>query len=132
MGSVNYMQRVGHSSCVRCEFETSDEMSFEEQDAAMMAHLAEKHPDWQTDGGASILKKRLPGGNAEVAMRAVMRTVSDYTSQMDKEELAQFASSLTTYALRLKEEFADFRKVGSTVHAPGCECSFCKMGSTRA
>ena len=45
----NFMQRVGHSSCIRCDFETDDAMSFEAQDAAMMAHLAEKHPNWQTE-----------------------------------------------------------------------------------
>ena len=43
-------QRVGHSSCIRCDFTTTDEMSFDEQDAALMAHLTEKHPDWMTDG----------------------------------------------------------------------------------
>ena len=55
------LRRVGHSSCIRClDFETSDGMSFEEQDAALRAHLNEKHPGWQTDGGASILERRLP------------------------------------------------------------------------
>ena len=55
------LQQVEHSSCIRClDFETSDGMSFEEQDTALRAHLAEKHPDWQTDGGASILERRLP------------------------------------------------------------------------
>lgn len=66
MGSMNYMQRVGHSSCIRCNFETDDEMSFQDQDAAMMVHLAENHPDWQTDGGASILKDRMPKPNEDV------------------------------------------------------------------
>jgi hypothetical protein len=91
MGSVNYMQRVGHSSCIRCDFETSDDMPFEEQDAAMMAHLAEKHPNWMTDGAMAKLPKPCPtcGG--------------------------------TGYD----------NKAGSTVHAPGCECNFCKMGDTR-
>lgn len=60
MASNNFMQRVGKSSCVRCEFETDESMSFAAQDAAMMAHLAEKHPGWMTDGGASILKNRMP------------------------------------------------------------------------
>ena len=59
MPEINYMQRVGHSRCIRCDFETSDEMSFEQQDAAIMAHLTEKHPNWMIDGGASILKDRL-------------------------------------------------------------------------
>jgi hypothetical protein len=60
MEQVNFLQRVGHASCIRCDFETSDRMSFEEQNAAMNAHLTEKHPDWMTDGGASIRKDRLP------------------------------------------------------------------------
>lgn len=60
MVNMNYMQRVGHSSCIRCNFETDDKMSFQEQDEAMRVHLAENHPDWMTDGGASILKDRLP------------------------------------------------------------------------
>jgi hypothetical protein len=46
MKAVGYMQRVGHSRCVRCDFETRDDMSFEEQDAAMMIHLEKMHPDW--------------------------------------------------------------------------------------
>ena len=55
------LQQVEHSSCIRClDFETSDGMSFGEQKAALFAHLNEKHPGWQTDGGASILERRLP------------------------------------------------------------------------
>lgn len=46
---MNYMQRVGHSRCVRCDFETSDDMTFEQQDAAMMAHLADRHPNWMAE-----------------------------------------------------------------------------------
>jgi hypothetical protein len=49
MASNNFMQRVGHSSCIRCDFETDDAMSFAEQDAAMMAHLADKHPNWEME-----------------------------------------------------------------------------------
>jgi hypothetical protein len=59
------IQRVGHVSCIRCDFETTDEMSFADQDAAMVAHLAEKHPDWMIDGGASILPERMPISDAE-------------------------------------------------------------------
>ena len=70
MGSMNYMQRVGHTSCLRCEFETSDDMSFQEQDAAMDAHLAEFHPNWMTDGGASILKERMPRSNEDIMRQA--------------------------------------------------------------
>jgi len=47
--SMNYMQRVGKSSCIRCDFETDESQSFAEQDAAMHAHLAEKHPNWMTE-----------------------------------------------------------------------------------
>lgn len=57
----NYLQRVGHSSCIRCDFETSGQMTFDEQDRAMMEHLAAEHPGWQTDGGKSIKQDRLPG-----------------------------------------------------------------------
>ena len=113
MGSVNYMQRVGHSSCIRCDFETSDEMSFEEQDAALMAHLAEKHPDWMTDG--ATLKKPEPcpsyNGNGGYDNTSARRGHSS--------------------AFQALEEFANFRKAGSTVHAPGCECGFCKFGDTK-
>ena len=49
MSSANYMQRIGHSRCIRCEFETTYEMSFAEQDAALMAHLEEAHPNWMFD-----------------------------------------------------------------------------------
>lgn len=49
MTTVNYRQRVGHASCVRCDYVTRDEMSFEEQDAAMMKHLEEKHPNWMLE-----------------------------------------------------------------------------------
>ena len=49
VGERNYMQRVGKSSCIRCEFETDEAQSFAEQDVAMMAHLAEKHPNWMTE-----------------------------------------------------------------------------------
>jgi hypothetical protein len=47
--AMNYMRRVGKSSCIRCEFETDEAQSFAEQDAALMAHLAEKHPNWMTE-----------------------------------------------------------------------------------
>ena len=60
MSGVGFLQRVGHCSCVRCEFETSDDMTFEEQDEALMKHLEEQHPGWMTDGGKSIRKDRLP------------------------------------------------------------------------
>lgn len=65
MARNNYMQRVGKSSCIRCDFETDEKMSFQEQDAAMLDHLTEKHPDWMTDGGASIIKARLPVSDKE-------------------------------------------------------------------
>ncbi len=45
-----YVQRTGHSRCVRCDFETSDAMSFEQQDIAMHQHLDEVHPGWLLDG----------------------------------------------------------------------------------
>ena len=61
----NYAQRVGKSSCVRCDFDTDESMSFADQDEAMRAHLEEKHPGWQTDGGASILKRRMPVSDAD-------------------------------------------------------------------
>ncbi len=48
--SALYMQRVGHSRCVRCDYETSDSMSFAEQDAAMHKHLDSEHPGWLLDG----------------------------------------------------------------------------------
>lgn len=41
--------RVGNSSCSRCEFETDPALSFEDQDASMMKHLEEKHPNWMTE-----------------------------------------------------------------------------------
>ena len=69
MIAMNYMRRIGHSSCIRCDFETSDDMSFAEQDKAIMDHLAEKHPDWMTDGGASILKHRLSESPADKVVR---------------------------------------------------------------
>ena len=61
----NYAQGVGKSSCVRCDFDTDESMSFADQDEAMRAHLEEKHPGWQTDGGASILKRRMPVSDAD-------------------------------------------------------------------
>lgn len=42
--------RVGFSRCIRCEFTTEGVDSFDAQDKAMDAHLAEKHPGWMTDG----------------------------------------------------------------------------------
>ena len=77
MGQINFLQRVGHASCVRCDFETSDSMSFEEQDTAMNAHLTEKHPDWMTDGGASIRKDRLPKPAPTEAVVARMQGAID-------------------------------------------------------
>jgi chromosome segregation ATPase len=59
MASNNFMQRVGHSSCIRCDFETDDAMSFVEQDAAMMAHLADKHPNWHTEKLTPEQERRL-------------------------------------------------------------------------
>lgn len=44
--SQGYLQRVGHSKCIRCPFETSDEMSFAQQDEAMERHLGVAHPGW--------------------------------------------------------------------------------------
>jgi hypothetical protein len=48
--SVNYMQRVGPDSCVRCDFVTDASKSFAEQDADMHKHLDEQHPGWMLDG----------------------------------------------------------------------------------
>ena len=47
--SVNYMQRVGPDSCIRCDFVTNASKSFAEQDADMHKHLDEKHPGWLLD-----------------------------------------------------------------------------------
>ncbi len=58
MGHANYMQRMGHSSCIRCDFETSDDMTFEQQDAALHAHLELAHPDWMTTPLTSEQLKR--------------------------------------------------------------------------
>ncbi len=49
MTTANYMQRMGFSRCVRCEFTTEGIVDFAEQDKAMMAHLSEKHPNWMTE-----------------------------------------------------------------------------------
>jgi hypothetical protein len=49
MATMNYMQRVGRSYCIRCDFETDEAQSFIEQDEAMSKHLAEKHPNWLTE-----------------------------------------------------------------------------------
>jgi len=59
MASINYLQRIGKSSCIRCDFETDENTSFAEQDAAMMAHLAEKHPNWMTEGLTKEQQSRL-------------------------------------------------------------------------
>jgi len=74
VGQTNYMHRMGHVSCIRCDFETSDDMSFEEQDAIMITHLTVCHPNWQTDGGASIIKGRLPK-SAEELLRESLATL---------------------------------------------------------
>jgi hypothetical protein len=58
MSAANYMMRTGHSSCLRCEFETRDDMPFNEQDEVMRKHLEDAHPDWMTDGGKSIKENR--------------------------------------------------------------------------
>ena len=101
MDSVNYMQRVGHSSCIRCDFETSDEMPFKEQDAAMMAHLAEKHPNWMTDG---------------VTMQERPSDWKPLTTYQEGDVVTPFGT---------------ISKAGSTVHKVGCLCGFCKMGDTK-
>jgi len=49
MANVNYMQRVGKSSCIRCDFETDETQSFAAQDLAMSLHLNEAHPNWQIE-----------------------------------------------------------------------------------
>ena len=66
---VNYMQRVGHVRCIRCAFETSDDMTFDQQDAALMLHLAEKHPNWMFDGAGQ--KPAEPSPEPEVALKGV-------------------------------------------------------------
>ena len=52
--SVNYMQRVGPDSCIRCDFVTDANKSFTEQDIDMHIHLDEKHPGWLLDGVNSV------------------------------------------------------------------------------
>ena len=59
MASANFMQRVGKSSCIRCEFETDESMSFEAQAAAMTAHLEEKHPNWLSEPLTAAQQARL-------------------------------------------------------------------------
>lgn len=130
MGSMNYLQRVGHSSCIRCNFETNDKMSFAAQDAAMLAHLAEFHPDWQTDGGASILPKRLPRSKEDVlrqAREALEFNFSDCVPELNCGECEKRREAIAAINVILGEPLP-----GSTVHEPGCPCGFCKMGSTRA
>ena len=51
---ANYLRRVGFSRCIRCDFTTEGIESFTEQDKALDAHLAEKHPGWMTDGYQTV------------------------------------------------------------------------------
>ena len=55
--SCNFMQRVGASSCIRCDFKTDESQSFAEQDAEMMAHLTEVHPNWMFDKAHAPVQK---------------------------------------------------------------------------
>jgi hypothetical protein len=129
-------------------------MSFEEQDAAMMTHLAEKHPDWMTDGGASILKHRVPGGDIKQAVQwleegnviktrrlpnRVIKRVEHVLYSMS-EELYQRGATACWEPMwgfdMLMLQATDYELVsdpraGSTVHDVCCTCGFCKMGSTR-
>ena len=85
MGSNNYyMQRIGQSSCIRCEFETNEKMSFAEQDAAMMAHLVEKHPDWMTEPLTRQQEQRL----AEKRLTPDQRRIAELEQQLADERLA--------------------------------------------
>lgn len=47
---LNYMQRIGNSRCVRCDYQTSASDSFEKQDKDLMDHLAAVHPSWMLEG----------------------------------------------------------------------------------
>ena len=79
MASINYhIQRIGKSSCIRCEFETNEKMSFAEQDAAMMAHLAEKHPDWMTEPLTRQQEQRL----AKLHLTPDQRRIAELEQQL--------------------------------------------------
>ena len=84
MASINYLQRIGKSSCIRCEFETNEKMSFAEQDAAMMAHLVEKHPDWMTEPLTRQQEQRL----AEKRLTPDQRRIIELEQQLADERLA--------------------------------------------
>lgn len=79
--SVGYVQRVGVSSCIRCEFKTSAEMSFAEQDSAMMAHLAGKHPGWMTENLSLTSKSELesrPEVSVALSCGITMKQMDDF------------------------------------------------------
>lgn len=131
MSANNYMQRMGPSSCVRCDFETSDETPFEEQDAAIHAHLEEEHPDWMTDGGASVLKHRLAGWQSS-PMYQVGDTVQPFGVVAETSKVGGAIDALGvqwSVGIDVAAEGSD--RTGYTVHEIGCTCGFCKMGSTK-
>ena len=79
MAQANFMQRVGKSSCIRCEFETDETMSFADQDAALMAHLKVAHPRW-------MLEPLTPEQTARLAERQLtpdQRRIAELQSQLD-------------------------------------------------
>ena len=59
--SVNYMQRVGPNSCIRCNYVTDASKSFFEQGADLHKHLDEEHPGWLLDGA-----KFMPASQAQL------------------------------------------------------------------
>ncbi len=103
------LQRIGHVSCVRCNYETLDSMTFEEQDIVMKEHLADKHPDWMTDGGASIISERLAKSDAE-RIADLERYLADAYTALGPG--VNRAIALDDHIFSLKRQLAEARKGG--------------------
>ena len=83
MDSMNYLQRVGNTRCIRCDFETDASKPFAEQDADLMEHLTAKHPNWMFDDLAreqaalAALKQGLKEDRLNIQIKRKILTVGE-------------------------------------------------------
>lgn len=96
MANANFMMRVGKSSCIRCDFETDEAMSFTAQDAAMMEHLKVAHPKWMTEPLTPEQEARI----AELNRTPDQRRIAELEAQL---------KALTEQVRVLKQNAEDLR-----------------------
>lgn len=74
------------------------------------------------------LRARIITGDAEYVKELTLDHMRTKNYKLTTETMAQLESEQYI----LSQSFVRVKPAGSTVHAPGCACGFCRMGDTKA